>query len=58
MSGKTAVLTDKAPAPLPVLSQAVIHGDMIYCSGSLGIDPTTKRMVTGGVGERTVSTKL
>ncbi|EFE31209.1 uncharacterized protein ARB_01828 [Trichophyton benhamiae CBS 112371] len=53
MSTKTAVLTTKAPAPLPVLSQAVVHNGMIYCSGSIGMDPKTNQLVSGGVAERT-----
>lgn len=54
MAAKTAVRTDKAPAPLPVFSQAVVHNDMIYCSGSVGADPATQKIVSGNVGERTV----
>ncbi|EZF26504.1 hypothetical protein H103_01375 [Trichophyton rubrum CBS 288.86] len=50
---KTAVLTTKAPAPLPVLSQAIVHNGMIYCSGSIGMDPRTNKLVSGGVAERT-----
>ncbi|PGH00645.1 hypothetical protein AJ79_08161 [Helicocarpus griseus UAMH5409] len=53
MSGKQVILTDKAPKPLPVLSQAVVHNGMIYCSGSLGMDPITGDMVGGAIGART-----
>ncbi|KAF3481206.1 yabJ [Arthroderma uncinatum] len=53
MSPKTAVLTGKAPKPLPVFSQAIVHNGMIYCSGSIGVDPTTNKLVSGGVAERT-----
>ncbi|EZF34232.1 L-PSP endoribonuclease Brt1 [Trichophyton interdigitale] len=53
MPTKTAVLTSKAPAPLPVLSQAIVHNGMIYCSGSIGMDPKTNKIVSGGVAERT-----
>ena len=28
---------------------------MVYCSGSIGVSPTTKALVEGGVGDRTVS---
>ena len=55
MAAKTAVRTNKAPAPLPVFSQAVVHNGMVYCSGSIGVDPATQKIVSGGVGERTVS---
>ncbi|EFE38898.1 hypothetical protein TRV_06417 [Trichophyton verrucosum HKI 0517] len=53
MPTKTAVLTTKAPAPLPVLSQAVVHNGMIYCSGSIGMYPKTNQLVSGSVAERT-----
>lgn len=55
MSPKTAVLTDKAPKPSPFLSQAVIHNGLIYCSGNMGKDPVTGKLVGGGVEARTVS---
>ena len=49
-----AVVTGKAPPPLPFFSQAVKTNGMIYCSGSIGTDPATKKIVEGGVGARTV----
>ncbi|EEP77989.1 endoribonuclease L-PSP [Uncinocarpus reesii 1704] len=54
MTEKRAVFTEKGAAPLPVFSQAVVHNGMIYCSGSIGLDPATKKVVEGGIGERTV----
>ncbi|KAL2135141.1 hypothetical protein VTI74DRAFT_9572 [Chaetomium olivicolor] len=48
-----AVLTDKAPKPIPQLSQAVKYNGMVYCSGSLGIDPKTSKFVEGSVKDRT-----
>ena len=56
MTIKIAVATDKAPPPLPFFSQAVKCNGMIYCSGNIGMDPETKQMVKGGVGEWTVGT--
>jgi hypothetical protein len=53
--GKTVVLTDKAPAPLPAFSQGVIHGNLIYVSGTTGVDPQTGLYIEGSVGNRTVS---
>lgn len=49
-----AVLTDKAPKPLPQFSQAVTYGGMVYCSGNIGLDPETFKFVEGGVKEQTV----
>ncbi|CZT13270.1 probable brt1 protein [Rhynchosporium agropyri] len=52
MSSKTAVSTDKAPAPLPFFSQGIKCNGMVYCSGSIGMDVSGK-VVEGGVGGRT-----
>lgn len=54
-SSKQVVFTDKAPAPLPVLSQGIIHNGMVFCSGQIGTDPATGKMVEGTVQDRTVS---
>ena len=54
-SSKVAVLSQHAPAPSPLMSQGIICNGMIYCSGSLGIDPKTGKFVTGDAGDRTVS---
>ncbi|KAL2151339.1 hypothetical protein VTH82DRAFT_6437 [Thermothelomyces myriococcoides] len=53
MAPQVAVLTDKAPKPIPQLSQAVKYNGMVYCSGSLGVDPETSKFVEGSVKERT-----
>ncbi|EEQ28378.1 hypothetical protein McanMca71_001517 [Microsporum canis] len=53
MSAKQAVLTDKAPAPLPVFSQAIVHNGIVYCSGQVGTDPATRELVEGTVKDRT-----
>ncbi|KAF8430385.1 yabJ protein [Tirmania nivea] len=51
---KTVVQTPLAPPPMPgILSQAIISGSTVYCSGSLGIDPKTSRLVGPGISERT-----
>ncbi|KAF4943362.1 hypothetical protein FSARC_14938 [Fusarium sarcochroum] len=51
---KTGVCTDGAPPPKPFLSQGVIVGNMVYISGSLGMDPSTGKMVEGTITDRTV----
>ncbi|KAL1617034.1 hypothetical protein SLS54_008029 [Diplodia seriata] len=53
MAARTAVLSPNAPAPSPLMSQAVIYNNTVYCSGSLGIDHTTGKFVDGGAYERT-----
>lgn len=44
---KESVVTDKAPPAIGPYSQAIIIGDMIFCSGQLGIDPSTRHLVKG-----------
>ncbi|KAJ4292990.1 hypothetical protein N0V88_005654 [Collariella sp. IMI 366227] len=53
MAPHTAVLTGNAPKPIPQLSQAVKYNGMVYCSGSLGVDPKTRQFVEGSVKDRT-----
>ncbi|KAJ5400499.1 hypothetical protein N7465_010988 [Penicillium sp. CMV-2018d] len=50
---RTPVSTKGAPVPPPILSQGMVVGNMIYCSGQLGVDPTTGKMVEGTVQDRT-----
>ncbi|KAL2866873.1 Endoribonuclease L-PSP/chorismate mutase-like protein [Aspergillus lucknowensis] len=52
MSTKIPVFTSKAPAPPPFLNQATIVGNVIFCSGQLGVDPKTGRIVEGSVKDR------
>jgi hypothetical protein len=54
MVQKEAVKTDKAPPPMPFFSQAIKCQGMVYCSGSVGMDPVTKKLVEGGVADRAV----
>ncbi|KAH7463466.1 hypothetical protein FOMA001_g18155 [Fusarium oxysporum f. sp. matthiolae] len=51
---KTEVRTDGAPPPKPFLSQGVVVGNMVYVSGSLGMDPSTGKMIEGTITDRTV----
>ncbi|KAG4427530.1 hypothetical protein IFR05_016986 [Cadophora sp. M221] len=53
MAGKTAVVTDKAPPPLPFFSQAIKCNGMVYCSGSIGMDPISMKLVEGSIELRT-----
>ena len=45
--------TDKAPGAVGPYSQAIAVGDLVFVSGSLGIDPATKAM-SGDVREQAV----
>jgi len=44
-----------ALADLP-FSEAVIHGNLIFLSGQLGMDPATGKLVEGGIGPETRQT--
>ncbi|MCJ1273080.1 hypothetical protein MMC21_000869 [Puttea exsequens] len=52
MPTRSAVSTNKAPAPLPVYSQAIICNGMVYCSGQIATNPETGVMVDGGIADR------
>jgi 2-iminobutanoate/2-iminopropanoate deaminase len=43
------VATDKVPAAIGPYSQAVICGNMLYCSGQIPLDPATGEMVAGDI---------
>ncbi len=38
---RKAISTDTAPAALGPYSQAIVAGDLVFCSGTVGIDPAT-----------------
>lgn len=44
-----AIQTPHTPAAVGPYSQAIQAGDMIFCSGQLGLYPGTGGLVTGGV---------
>jgi 2-iminobutanoate/2-iminopropanoate deaminase len=46
------VFTEKAPRPVGPYSQAVASGDLVFCSGQIGIDPATGKLVEGGTKEQ------
>jgi 2-iminobutanoate/2-iminopropanoate deaminase len=44
-----AIETKGAPAAIGPYSQAIGAGETIYCSGQIGLDPASARLVDGGV---------
>jgi 2-iminobutanoate/2-iminopropanoate deaminase len=52
---KRLIRTEKAPAPFEgaPYSQAVVHGDLVFVAGQLGIDPATNQVVEGGIEAQT-----
>ncbi len=47
------VQTENAPKAIGPYSQAVQSGDLVFCSGQIGLDPATGEFVAGGVKEQT-----
>jgi len=46
------ISTPKAPAAIGTYSQAVRHGDTVYLSGQIPLEPETMEMVTGEIGDQ------
>ena len=53
MAQKRVVATDGAPKAIGPYSQAIVHGDTVYCSGQIPLDPATGQLVEGGIAEQT-----
>jgi 2-iminobutanoate/2-iminopropanoate deaminase len=52
MANREAVVAEKG-LKSPLFSQAMIHGNTVFCSGAIGIDTTTLKVVEGSVSDRT-----
>ncbi len=39
----------EAPSPIGPYSQAVLHGNLVFCSGQLGLDPVTGKLAEDAV---------
>ena len=46
-------MTDAAPAPVGPYSQAVWHGDTLYCSGQIAIDSESGQLITSDIESET-----
>jgi 2-iminobutanoate/2-iminopropanoate deaminase len=46
---RQVVVAGKAPKPIGPYSVGIVHGDLVYASGMLGLDPQTMEFVPGGV---------
>ena len=47
------IKTDNAPAAIGPYSQAVKHGDTVYLSGQIPLDPATMELVAGDIDAQT-----
>ena len=46
---RRAVSTSAAPSAVGPYSQAISTGDLVFCSGQVGLDPASGELVPGGV---------
>ena len=46
------ISTDRAPAAIGPYSQAIVHGDLVFTSGQIPLDPSTGAVVEGGIAEQ------
>jgi len=53
MQQKVSFKTPKVPWPNPVIPQAVIAGNVIYVSGTTGVDPETGKLISDSYAEQT-----
>jgi 2-iminobutanoate/2-iminopropanoate deaminase len=53
LGGPTPVATPELPPNNSTYSQATKWGNLIFVSGQLGIDPSTRRLVEGGMAVQT-----
>jgi reactive intermediate/imine deaminase len=49
MADRIPVHTDRAPAAVGPYSQGILHGDLLFCSGQIPLDPATGELVAGDV---------
>ena len=50
---KEIIATEHAPQAIGPYSQAVRAGNLVFASGQIPIDPSTKEFVAGGIAEQT-----
>ncbi len=50
---KNVIFTDKAPKAIGPYSQAIEINGMLFVSGQIPIDPSTSKIVEGGIREQT-----
>jgi 2-iminobutanoate/2-iminopropanoate deaminase len=46
---RQAISTSGAPGAIGPYSQAIADGGVLFCSGQLGLDPATGKLVEGGI---------
>jgi len=49
VNNRSTVVTDGAPKSLGAYAQGVVVGNTLYVSGQIGLEPSTGRLVGGGI---------
>ena len=50
---KEVIATEEAPRAIGPYSQAILAGDMLFCSGQIPLNPETGELVKGAIEEQT-----
>jgi 2-iminobutanoate/2-iminopropanoate deaminase len=50
---KEVIATEAAPQAIGPYSQAIKHGNVVYLSGQIPLDPASGQMAAGGIAEQT-----
>jgi 2-iminobutanoate/2-iminopropanoate deaminase len=50
---RTPISTENAPGAIGPYSQAMIAGDLVFCSGQLPMDPGSGQLISGSIEEQT-----
>ena len=50
---REVVATSHAPEAVGAYSQAIVSGDLIFCSGQVPLDPVSGELISGSVGDET-----
>lgn len=50
---RTVVSTEAAPGAIGPYSQAIIAGNLVFCSGQVPLDPSSGQLVSGTIEEET-----
>lgn len=53
MTDRTRVATSEAPAAIGPYNQAIVAGELVFCSGQIPLDPATGQLVEGDIKAQT-----
>jgi 2-iminobutanoate/2-iminopropanoate deaminase len=53
MARKSVLATDRAPKAIGPYSQGILHGELVFSAGQLGLNPASGDLVPGGVAAET-----